>query len=48
MVHASLPATPLTDHVALATPEAAGLVAAVVLWLAGVTLIIVHKLRASR
>ena len=39
----------LLDHVALATPlEAAGYVAAVLLWLAGVTFVIVRKLRTSR
>jgi hypothetical protein len=39
----------LLDHVELATPlEAAGYVAAVLLWLAGVTFVIVRKLRTSR
>jgi hypothetical protein len=39
----------LTDHVDPATPlEAAGYIAAIVLWLAGVVLIVVRKLRASR
>jgi hypothetical protein len=39
----------LLDHVELATPiEAAWYVAAVVLWLAGVTFVVVHKLRMSR
>jgi hypothetical protein len=39
----------LLDHVELATPmEAVGYIAAVVLWLAGVTLVVLHKLRASR
>lgn len=38
----------LLDHVELATPmEAAGYVAAVLLWLAGVTLLVLHKLRMS-
>jgi hypothetical protein len=38
----------LHDHVELATPlEAAGYVAAVLLWLAGVTFVIVRKLRTS-
>jgi hypothetical protein len=40
---------PLLDHVELATPmEAAGYFAAVLLWLAGVTFIVLRKLRASR
>jgi hypothetical protein len=39
----------LLDHVELATPlEGAGYVAAVLLWLAGVTFVIVRKLRTSR
>jgi len=39
----------LLDHVELASPmEAAGYVAAVILWLAGVAFVVVHKLRASR
>ncbi len=39
----------LLDHVEPATPmEAAGLVAAVLLWLAGVTIVVLRKLRASR
>ena len=39
----------LLDHVELATPiEAAWYVAAVVLWLSGVTFVVVHKLRMSR
>jgi hypothetical protein len=42
-------AAPLTDHVELATPvEAAWYVAAVVLWLAGVTFVVIRKLRMSR
>jgi hypothetical protein len=42
-------AAPLLDHVGLATPiEAAGYVAAIVLWLAGVTLLVIRKLRMSR
>ena len=37
------------DHVELASPiEAVGYLAAVVLWLAGVALVVLHKLRASR
>jgi hypothetical protein len=37
------------DHVELATAgEAAWYVAAVLLWLSGVTLLVVRKLRASR
>jgi len=37
------------DHVELASPiEAVGYVAAVVLWLVGVTLFVLRKLRASR
>jgi len=44
MLHASL-----VDQVELATPlEAAGYVAAVLLWLAGVTFVIARKLRAPR
>jgi hypothetical protein len=40
---------PLIDHVELATPlEAAGYVAAVVLWLASVTFVVIRKLRMSR
>jgi hypothetical protein len=39
----------LIDHVELATPlEAAGYVAAVVLWLAGVMFIVIRKLHMSR
>lgn len=39
----------LVDHVELATPlEAAWYVAAVVLWLAGVTFVVIRKLRMSR
>jgi hypothetical protein len=39
----------LLDHVELATPlEAAGYLIAVLLWLAGVTLIVLRKLRTSR
>jgi hypothetical protein len=38
----------VTDHVDLGPLELAGYVAAVVLWLAGVVLIVVHKLRAAR
>jgi hypothetical protein len=42
-------AATLLDHVELASPvEAVGYVAAVVLWLAGVALFVLHKLRASR
>ncbi len=42
-------AAPLLDHVKLATPlEVAGYVAAVVLWLAGVTFVVLRKLRTSR
>jgi hypothetical protein len=42
-------AAPLLDHVQLASPvEAAGYLAAVVLWLVGVTLIVLRKLRTSR
>jgi hypothetical protein len=38
----------LVDHVELATQtEAAGYVAAVLLWLAGVTLLVLRKLRMS-
>lgn len=41
--------SPLLDHVELATaPEAAAYLAAVVLWLAGVTLLVLRKLRTSR
>lgn len=37
------------DHVELATPlEAAGYVAAVVLWLTGVVFLVLRKLRTSR
>ncbi|HEY9325537.1 MAG TPA: hypothetical protein VIS26_03105 [Candidatus Limnocylindria bacterium] len=39
----------LLDHVELATPlEAAWYVAAVVLWLAGVTFVVIRKLRMTR
>ena len=39
----------LIDHVELASPlEAAGYVAAVLLWLAGVTFFVIRKLRMSR
>ena len=39
----------LVDHVELATPlEAAWYIAAVVLWLAGVTVVVIRKLRLSR
>ena len=39
----------LLDHVELASPmEAAGYIAAVILWLAGVALVVLHKLRPSR
>jgi hypothetical protein len=39
----------LLDHVELATPmEAAGYLAAVLLWLAGVACMILRKLRMSR
>jgi hypothetical protein len=39
----------LLDHVELATPmEAAGYATAVLLWLAGVTLLVLRKLRTSR
>ncbi len=39
----------LLDHVELATPmDAAGYIAAVLLWLAGVTLVVLRKLRMSR
>ena len=42
-------ASRLIDHVELATPlEAAWYIAAVVLWLAGVTFVIIRKLRMSR
>ena len=42
-------AATLLDHVELASPvEAMGYVTAVVLWLVGVTLVVVHKLRTSR
>jgi hypothetical protein len=42
-------AATFADHVELATPtEAAGYVVAVLLWLAGVTLIVLRKLRTSR
>jgi hypothetical protein len=41
--------SPLLDHVELATPvEAAGYATAVILWLAGVTLFVLRKLRTSR
>lgn len=39
----------LLDHVELATPvEAAGYVAVVLLWLAGVVFVVYRKLRTSR
>jgi hypothetical protein len=39
----------LWDHVELASPmDAAGYIAAVILWLAGVAFVVVHKLHASR
>ena len=39
----------LVDHVELATPlEAAWYIAAVVLWLVGVSFVVLHKLRMSR
>ena len=39
----------LLDHVELSTPlEAAWYVAAVVLWLAGVTFVVMRKLRMTR
>jgi len=42
-------ATRLLDHVELATPlEAAWYAAAVVLWLVGVTFVVVRKLRMPR
>lgn len=42
-------AAPLLDHVQIASPlEAVGYVAAVVLWLAGVTFVVARKLRMSR
>lgn len=42
-------AAPLLDHVELATPlEAAWYIVAVVLWLAGVTFVVIRKLRMSR
>ncbi|MEP6694075.1 MAG: hypothetical protein ABJB39_05485 [Chloroflexota bacterium] len=42
-------AAPLVDHVALASPmEAAGYVAAVILWLAGVAFVVMRKVRMSR
>ena len=42
-------ATRLLDHVELATPlEAAWYIAAVVFWLAGVTFVVIRKLRLSR
>jgi hypothetical protein len=42
-------AAAVLDHVELATPgEAAGYIAAVLLWLSGVTLIVLRKLRTSR
>jgi len=41
--------SPLSDHVELATPlEAAWYLAAVALWLAGVALFVIRKLRMSR
>jgi hypothetical protein len=47
MLH--LIAARLVDHVELATPlEAAWYIAAVVLWLVGVTFVVVRKLRLSR
>jgi hypothetical protein len=42
------PSIALTDHVDLAPLDTAGYIAAVVLWLAGVAFIVVHKLRAAR
>jgi len=40
---------PLLDHVALATPmEAAGYVAALLLWLAGFAFVVLRKLRTTR
>jgi hypothetical protein len=42
-------AAQLLDHVQLASPiEAVGYIAAVVLWLLGVSVVVLHKLRASR
>jgi hypothetical protein len=42
-------AAALLDHVELATPaEAAGYVAAVLVWLSGVTLLVLRKVRTSR
>jgi hypothetical protein len=42
-------AVSLLDHVDLASPmEATGYMAVVVLWLAGVALFVLHKVRASR
>jgi hypothetical protein len=39
----------LVDHVELATPlESAAYMAAVILWLAGVTFVVIRKLRMSR
>jgi hypothetical protein len=39
----------LLDHVELATPlEAAGYAAAALLWLAGVALLVLRKIRTSR
>ena len=39
----------LTDHLDPTTPlEAAGYIGAIILWLAGVTVVVIHKLRASR
>ena len=39
----------LLDHVELATPgEAAGYIAVVLLWLSGVTVLVLRKLRTSR
>ena len=42
-------ASRLIDHVELATPlEAAWYIAAVALWLTGVTFVVIRKLRMSR
>jgi hypothetical protein len=41
-------ASALADHVNLAPMEAAGYMATVALWLAGVALVVIHKLRAAR
>jgi len=42
-------AAALLDHVELATPsEAAGYVGAVVLWLSGVAVLVLRKVRTSR